>query len=131
MTPNHAAVAHPLYIDPSTRTTLVRAALSHQLQLAAKSELLKTCRVIDPDTLYIEAEEAFEALSTLLGEEEWFFGAEYPGLFDASVFAYTHLLLLEELGWVEGRLARQLKERGNLVRHRRRVYRRYYLDGAG
>ena len=82
--------------------------------------------MIDPETLYVEAEEAFEALSTLLGEEEWFFGAEYPGLFDASVFAYTHLLLDEELGWVEGRLAWQLKERGNLVRHRRRVYRRCY-----
>ena len=41
------------------------------------------------------AREALEGLASLLAESEtgWFFGAATPGLFDASVFAYTYLMV--------------------------------------
>jgi metaxin len=41
-------------------------------------------------------------------------------LFDASVFAYTHLLLDESLNWQNTRLVDSLKKSGNLVQHRQR-----------
>ena len=80
------------------------------------------------DDLYSEADKAFEALSILLGEDLWFFGSGGPGLFDASVFAYTQLLLEDRLGlgWKEKKLGRALRRRDNLVRHRERILARYY-----
>jgi len=90
--------------------------------------LLKYSAVINGDDLYTQAEEAFAALETVLGNDEWFFGAAKPGLFDASVFAYTHLLLDEELGrgWVDIRLRDAVLARQNLVRHRERIVQSYF-----
>jgi len=90
--------------------------------------LLKQAAVIDAETLYREAEEAFEALDTLLGNNEWFFGADGPGLFDAAVFAYTHLLLDEELGdgWRERRLCDAVRKSNGLVKHREQILERYF-----
>jgi metaxin len=67
----------------------------------------------------------------LLGKDDWFFGAKRPGLFDASVFAYTHLLLDDSLGkgWVDTRLRDALKERKRLVTHRDRIVAAYFPDG--
>ncbi len=76
--------------------------------------------------MYSEADKAFEALSILLGGDEWFFGSEKPTLFDASVFAYTQLLLDEKLAWKEEKLCRALKRKNNLVQHRERLLVRYY-----
>lgn len=104
----------------------MRASISHQLQTAAEAELLKHTSIIDAADLYSEADKAFEALSTLLGEDDWFFGNEKPALFDASVFAYTHLLLERKMGWKEEKLCRALRQRENLVRHRQRLLVRYY-----
>ena len=73
-----------------------------------------------------DAEEAFNALSTLLGQDEWFFVQQKPGLFDASVFAYTHLILDEGMGWGENTLAEQLKRYGNLVQHQERITKMYF-----
>lgn len=106
----------------------MRATISHQLRTAAEAELLKYASVIDVDDLYSEADKAFEALSTLLGEDDWFFGEEKPTLFDASVFAYIHLILDEKMGWKEKRLLRAVKKRENLVGHRERLLVRYFDD---
>jgi metaxin len=76
--------------------------------------------------LYSEADKAFEALSILLGEDSWFFGSDRPGLFDASIFAYTQLLLDDTLGWKEKKLCRALGRRDNLVQHRERLLVKYY-----
>jgi metaxin len=76
--------------------------------------------------LYSEADKAFEALSILLNSSSWFFGNKGPGLFDASVFAYTQLLLDESMGWEETRLGRALRRRKNLVEHRHRMLATYY-----
>ena len=69
---------------------------------------------------------AFTALSTLLGEDEWFFGAQEPGLMDAAVFSYTGLILDEGFGWGEWGLWNAVDERGNLKGHRERVLRGWY-----
>jgi metaxin len=118
---NFDAVACRLYVNPATSNLLVRAALGHQLQQAARDELLKTSRYIDAADLEGDASGAFEALSTLLGEDEHFFGRPNPGLFDASVFAYTHLILDKNLGWKRNRLGQLLKGHPNLVQHRDRL----------
>ncbi|RAL07168.1 putative mitochondrial outer membrane protein (Sam35) [Aspergillus homomorphus CBS 101889] len=118
---NFDAVARRLYVDPSTTNPIVRAALAVQLQQAARVELLKTSSFIDAGALEAEAGEAFEALSTLLGDSLHFFDRPNPGLFDASVFAYTHLILDEKMGWKRDRLAQLLRRHENLVQHRERL----------
>lgn len=105
---------------------MVRSTTSHQLYNAAKAELTKHSVVIDAADLYSEADKAFEALSTLLGDDEWFFGNGSPALFDASIFAYTHLLLDDSLGWTEKKLGRALRSRDNLVQHRERLLKQCY-----
>ncbi|OGM48533.1 mitochondrial outer membrane protein (Sam35) [Aspergillus bombycis] len=118
---NFSAVARRLYVDPSTKNSLVRATLAVQLQQAARDELLKTSQYIDVSALEAEADDAFEALSTLLGSNEHFFERSSPGLFDASVFAYTHLILDKGMGWKRNRLAELLQKHENLVQHRERL----------
>jgi metaxin len=123
---NFLAVAYRCYIIPTSSNPLVRASISHTLRAAAEEELLKHASIIDTDDLYSEADKAFEALSILLGDKEWFFGNEKPALFDASVFAYTQLLLDEGMGWKEKKLCTALRRRENLVRHRERLLVRYF-----
>ena len=117
---------------------MVKLTLAHHLRIAASVELTKYSAVIDVAQIHKEAELAFEALATLLGgcdtedsSERWFFGAERPGLFDASVFAYTHLILHgDELGWWNGsdgqKLVQGVRRRDALVRHRERVLKEFY-----
>lgn len=123
---NFSAVAHPLYVASTSSNLVVQASISHQLRTAAQAELSKHTSIIDAADLYSEADKAFEALSTLLGDDEWFFDNEKPALFDASVFAYTHLLLDNKLGWKEEKLCRALRQRENLVQHRQRLLVKYY-----
>jgi metaxin len=123
---NFSAVAYPLYVSSTSSNPLVRASISHQLRAAAEAELLKHTSIIDTDDLYSEADKAFESLSILLGGDDWFFGNERPALFDASIFAYTQLLLDNGLGWKERKLCRALSRRENLVQHRQRLLVRYF-----
>ena len=88
--------------------------IAHQLRRAAESEITKataTNTIVEHDITH-EAVKAFDALSTLLGQDDWFFGQERPSLFDASVFAYTHLILSPSMKWRENKLAQHLKEYG-------------------
>ncbi|CAF9918191.1 hypothetical protein IMSHALPRED_004233 [Imshaugia aleurites] len=119
--PNFASIVLPCYIKPSTSNTLARLALSHQLRAAAETELLKQSPIIDVEAIYRECHKAFEALSNLLGDDKYFFGEETPGLFDASVFAYTHVLLDENLDWKHTRITEGLEQNGNLVEHQKRI----------
>ncbi|RDW82082.1 hypothetical protein BP6252_03194 [Coleophoma cylindrospora] len=123
---NFDAVAYKLYVLPTSTNLLVRASISYDLRIAAEAELLKHAPIIDIDDLYSEADKAFEALSVLLGKDTWFFGGDKPALFDASVFAYTQLLLDESLGWKEEKLCRALRRRDNLVQHRQRLLVKYF-----
>lgn len=73
-----------------------------------------------------EAKNAFSALSELLGEDAWFFSQSQPSMLDASIFAYTHLILDEELPWGSNGLATQIAQHQNLVNHRNRVLDQYF-----
>lgn len=115
---NFNAVARRLYVNPSTTNSVVRIALATQLQQAARDELLKVSQYIDANDLIAEAGNAFEALSTLLGDNEYFFGRPKPGLFDAEVFAYTHPILDDGMGWKHNAMGQLLKKHENLVQHR-------------
>lgn len=119
-------MAYRFYVTPASSNLLVRASISHALRAAAEEELLKHSSTIDTDDLYSEADKAFEALSVLLGDDAWFFGNEKPALFDASVFAYTQLLLDDSLGWKERKLCTALRRRDNLVQHRERLLVKYF-----
>lgn len=127
---NSTSIAEPLYILPASSNPLVRLTIARDLRLAAQSELLKFSTIINAETLHSQAEEAFAALEKLLGDDKWFFGASSPGLFDASVFAYTHLLLDAKLGngWADTRLRDVLVSRKRLVAHRNRIASRYFAD---
>jgi metaxin len=123
---NFSHVAKRLYITPSSSSTFVTMAISYQLREAATQELVKITPVVKAEDILNEAGDAFEALSTLLGGEGWFFGSSTPTLFDASVFAYTHLLLDEGMGWENNPLAERLATFQNLVGHRERILGEYY-----
>jgi metaxin len=123
---NFSHVAKRLYVTSSSSNTFVAMALSYQLRDAATQELVKTTPVVRAEDILDEAIDAFSALSTLLGEDSWFFESKTPSLFDASVFAYTHLLLDESMGWKHNPLAERLATFQNLVGHRDRILGEYY-----
>lgn len=80
------------------------------------------------DRIYSEAEEAWQALSTLLGSNDWFFSSSSPGLFDASVFSYTHLILrvVYPNNNIGGILSHSLRRQSNLVKHEERMRSRFF-----
>ncbi|KAH0432328.1 hypothetical protein CcaCcLH18_06534 [Colletotrichum camelliae] len=139
LSPANAPLLSRLYIDPASANTIVRLTLRHQTTSAAEALVLRTTRtaVVDPSRIYADARDAFEALATLLDEgggggggTGWFFGCEEPTLFDASVFAYTHLLLDERFGWVDRRLVELVKEFPALVNHQKRLLKMCFPDEA-
>ena len=124
--------------------------IASQLRSAAQSEIVKATTKsgstyrLDEAEIMREVDEAFSALSTLLGNAQWFFEDQGesqsratpqndPGLFDASLFAYTHLILDRRkdgisggLRWNQNPLAALLERYENLVRHRDRIVDLYY-----
>ncbi|KAK4546887.1 hypothetical protein LTR36_001619 [Oleoguttula mirabilis] len=128
LNPANNALLQRLYIAPCSSNPFVRMTIAYQLRQAAETELVKSSasdRLVEDDIMR-DAEGAFEALATLLGEDEWFFGQEQPGLFDASVFAYTHLLLDDGMPWQENKLAEMARRHGSLVRHQERIAMLYF-----
>ena len=125
---NFSRVAVPLYIATTSSNRFVRLALGRQLQQAARDELVKYTSVIDGQELLDRADRAFEALSVLLGDDEFFFGHGQPGLFDASVFAYTYLLLSNEMEWEKTAMTRSVKKYTNLVQHQHRLQMDYFPE---
>jgi metaxin len=115
-----------MYVATASTSWPVQLSLAHQLRNAAREELLKTNTIIDPQELYNQAEEAFQALSTLLGENRFFFGQTTPGLFDASLFAYTQIILDDGIEWQTPSLKTALQQHENLVQHRARLARGFF-----
>jgi len=129
LNPSNTSLLQRLYIAPCSSNPFVQMTIAYQLRRAAETELVKASasNVLVEDDIMKDAEEAFEALASLLGEDDqWFFGQEKPGLFDASVFAYTHLLLDEAMRWQENRLGSMLEKYENLVKHQERVVEMYF-----
>jgi metaxin len=123
---NYKQVALPLYIATASSNLWVQFVLGRQLQQAAREELIKYTAVIDGQELLDGANRAFEALSSLLGDNEFFFGHGRPGLFDASVFAYTHLILSDSMKWENTSMTNDLEKYKNLVQHQDRLSRTYF-----
>ncbi|KID93563.1 hypothetical protein MAJ_10470, partial [Metarhizium majus ARSEF 297] len=121
ISPRHTPLLARLYLPPSP---LVSTPLLHTLRSAATNEILKTTRrpLLLPEQLYSDARTAFQTLDTVLGFDEWFFGANEPALFDAEVFAYTHLILDASFGWQDDALGACLEGCNRLVEHRQRLY---------
>ena len=117
-----------MYISSCTSNRLVRRILADQLRSSAQTELLKGSYtgLINAVELYQDAKDAWTALSSLLGEHQWFFDAERPSLFDASVFAYTNPLLDSDLNWGVLTLTQTLRQSANLVEHRQRVLQSFF-----
>ncbi|KAI0470736.1 hypothetical protein GGR56DRAFT_143302 [Xylariaceae sp. FL0804] len=126
LAPANAALLARLYLKPASSSRVVRKVQRHQLRRAAEAEILRLSGrpAVDPALLYRGAEEAFGALESLLGEGPWFFDSSKPVLFDAAVFAYTHLILDEGLEWGDRRLADILNKFPGLVSHRNRIFQR-------
>ncbi|KAK1065350.1 phosphatidylserine decarboxylase [Friedmanniomyces endolithicus] len=128
----NAPLLHTLYIIPCSSNPLIQLATLHTLRHAAETEILKSNPPCTPQNTILEreifsdAEEAWEALSALLGGDKWFYGAERAGWFDAGVFGYSELLLGEGVGWGENGMGSVVRRHGNLVRHRERVARMYF-----
>ncbi|KAK3301349.1 uncharacterized protein B0H64DRAFT_383296 [Chaetomium fimeti] len=142
--PAHTALLQRLYIGPSSSSRGVRAALLYQLRRAAAEQIatgaggkivslapVTSAEGIDEDAVYRLAGEALDALASLLSESGtgWFFGQERPGVFDAALFSYTHLMMEympgegsggEGAGAALGRMVRDAGD-GELARHRERV----------
>ncbi|KAF3931959.1 Metaxin-3 [Dactylellina cionopaga] len=84
----------PSYTD-STPVWPINYLLGLQMRQAAIDSIqgnAGTSKITGRD-IYSKAEEAWTALGALLGNDKWFFGAQDAGLFDASIFAYTHLIV--------------------------------------
>ncbi|EXJ61129.1 hypothetical protein A1O7_05282 [Cladophialophora yegresii CBS 114405] len=123
---NFKAVAWPLYVASASSSQPVRLSLAKQLQSAAREELLKANTIIDPQDLYAQAEQAFQALSTLLADNHFFFGQTTPGFFDASLLAYTQIILDDSLNFGTPTLKRVLQQYDNLIQHRDRLIRGFF-----
>jgi len=134
-----------LYAARASAASPVQAALLHQLRRAAEDEVSGASE----GDIYGAARDALAALEVLLSERPggWFFGGVPssssgvtdeeeeekveervevggPTFFDASVFAYTHLLLDDRMGWVDRRLPTILEGFPALVAHRTRLLER-------
>ena len=118
---------HRLYIRSRSSNRLVQLTIAHQLREAAKDSIATACtaKVIVESDVMRDAAEALRSLSTLLDRDEYYFGSAQASLFDAGVFAYTHLLLSERLGWCENALGDEVRQYDNLVQHERRLARLY------
>ena len=128
LTPANRSVVHRLYIAPCSNNPFIQMTIAYQLRTAAETELVKSSstKTLVEEEIMSDAENAFEALATLLGSDEWFFGQERPGLFDASVFAYTQLVLDESMLWEDNKLGELVRRHAGLVRHRESVVGLYF-----
>ncbi|KAF4994882.1 hypothetical protein FDECE_12967 [Fusarium decemcellulare] len=125
--PANITLLRTLYLPSSI---LLRTPLHHTLHAAATTEILKTTRraIISPSQLFSDATAALRALSVLLADDEWFFGASGPSLFDADVFAYTYLMDKDALEWGDTSLSECLEGLDNLRRHRDALHERCWGD---
>ncbi len=135
LSPRNAHIVKKLYIKPTTSSWLVQRSVEHSLTTAAHEQLVSSSRngVPDIDDIYARAAQAFEAFYLILEgaaeAEEWLFGGDEKGrptLLDAALFAYTHLLLDESMGWKDQRLVRFVQKCEVLRRHRERMLREFY-----
>jgi len=167
--PANTSLLRHWYILPTSNSSVVQTATLYQLRAAAEAEIIKsagggvqsTLQAVysqasgsagredisqrESNKIYTEARRAFAAIAACLEQTAtqsgWFFGTKDPGVFDAAVFAYTYLILLDpaasagadsgsEVSWGDGTLADIVREFPALVRHRDRVHERCWGGGV-
>ncbi|CAK7223109.1 hypothetical protein SCUCBS95973_005066 [Sporothrix curviconia] len=148
---DRGSIAARLYAHAASSSSLVRAALASQLRAAAAAEVWgsqqqdvsSSATPAGTAQIYRDAEAALSALATILGGDDYFFGSTEPTLFDAAVFAYTHLLLEEDgngggncdtacrFRWQNRVLPDMVRAQPQLVQHRNRIVAKYWArEGA-
>lgn len=80
------------------------------------------------EEVYDHAISDYQALSDLLGKDQWFFGADKPGLLDIWAHAYVVEMIDPP---IETSMKKRLLEMDNLVQHARRFHGLVYGDTAG
>ncbi|RIA88955.1 hypothetical protein C1645_773609 [Glomus cerebriforme] len=93
--------------------------LFHKYKNLAVKELLTRKPVLDKEEIYQEADEALQAISTVLGDTDYFFGSRLPTIIDAVIFSYIHVILNIPL--------RRVKVPPNLLKYSERIYNDYFL----
>ena len=91
LTSNFESITTKCYIEPRSKSSIVRILSARELQSAAREDLLKTKPVIDERAIYLEAEQAFIALDTYVSEGMKS-GRTPTSLLDAAIFSYVYLL---------------------------------------
>ncbi|KAK8069578.1 hypothetical protein PG994_006194 [Apiospora phragmitis] len=117
LSPGNSSLLSQLYVEPCSASMVVRTTILHKLRRAAEAESA-------PYGSIYRCGAGFRGTLAALGPDEWFFGSSQPGLFDAAVFAYTHLLLEDSLEWIDTRLQDSLLKYPALVEHRKKLFSR-------
>jgi len=92
------------------------------------SDQLSPFKKMDKTEIYRQASECYEALSSYLGNNEFFFGNK-PTSFDAIV--YGHLSCHFFISLKGSNLRTLLKKHENLVNYCNRIYERYFKNVSG
>ena len=126
LTPNFDAITIRCYIEPQSRSSIVRLVSSRTLQQAARDDLLKAKPLIDERAIYLEAEQAFIALDTYVSEGIKS-GRAPTSLLDAAIFSYVYLLLeLEQGVWADRRLVDVLGRFEGLREHKELIKKNHF-----
>ncbi|KAE9993118.1 hypothetical protein EG327_006471 [Venturia inaequalis] len=126
LTPNFDLLTVPAYIISQSKSSLIRAITSRELRSSAEKALLQYKPIISEHAIYLEAEEAFKALSTYL-KEQMDSGKAPTTLLDAAVFSYVYLLLeLNEHVWADRRLVDVVRKFKALREHKEIIERNYF-----
>lgn len=139
LSPRNRHIVERLYLKPTSSSWAVQKSIEHTLLTAVQEQLiLATPRArIDVDDIYARARQSLESFALVLQDEEkevgegnaWVLGGDGKGgptLIDAALFAYTHLLLDESMGWKDKRLVISVHRWPVLVRHRDRILKEFY-----
>ena len=105
LTTNFDRFTVPSYIGTQSSSSFIRVINAWELRKAAGTELSKHTPLVDVDGLYLEADEAFAALDSLMTRKEKHDAVGKPSLLEATLFAYLFLLLETPYSfWADTRL---------------------------
>jgi len=126
LTPNFEKITVHCYINNQSTSPIIQTFSARELRNAAREELLKYRPVIDESAIYLEAEQALKALAEYVtGHIE---SDQKPtSVLDATVFAYTYLLLeLEHRVWADKRLINIVRKFDGLRKHKDAIRKNHF-----
>ncbi|KAG4303624.1 hypothetical protein PCANB_000044 [Pneumocystis canis] len=122
---NFQTVTGPCYVND---VWPIRELIKWQLCRKIKKRLSDRQKtgLLNLNEIYADAAHALDAVAIRLGEDIWFFGAKNPTFIDATLFAYTYLVLSTQLPG--NTLMHALKKHTNLIDHATRLWKYCYMD---